>query len=186
MTASGWRTPRLHTSVPMCAHTALPGIPCISIGDEPGAHNALNTLLRERNGNKTTGIECTLGRVSGIVRNCGQVGVQHPRASCCSNHLCAPILITPTPICLPSRSGYFKRSLSASCFVLNGFDRNVISPSMYLNSSHCSTDLGISNSYHGAARVDDEEIGCAFWTTTSSQRLHLYDNHHIFVWQTPG
>jgi hypothetical protein len=46
--------------------------------------------------------------------------------------------ITPSPIVLRSRSGYFKRAFSASCFVLNGFDRGVNSPSTYLKSSHCS------------------------------------------------
>jgi hypothetical protein len=51
--------------------------------------------------------------------------------------------ITPIPMALRSRSGYFKRAFSARSFVLNGFDSGVNWPSMYLNSSHCSMILGM-------------------------------------------
>jgi hypothetical protein len=46
--------------------------------------------------------------------------------------------ITPTATDLRSRSGSFRRASSAAAFVLNGFDRGVNSPAMYLNKSHCS------------------------------------------------
>jgi len=53
------------------------------------------------------------------------------------------VRITPTPIVLRSRSGYFRRAFSACCFVLKAFDSGVNSPSTYLKSSHCSVVLGI-------------------------------------------
>jgi hypothetical protein len=53
--------------------------------------------------------------------------------------------ITPTPIVLRSRSGYFERAFSACSFVLKGFDKGVNSPAMYLKSSHCTIVPGISN-----------------------------------------
>jgi hypothetical protein len=40
--------------------------------------------------------------------------------------------ITPTPIVLRTLSGYFERACSARSFVLNGFDKGVNWPSMYL------------------------------------------------------
>ena len=56
--------------------------------------------------------------------------------------------ITPTPIILRSRSGYFERAFSASCRVLSGFDKGVNSPATYLNKSHCSIVFGISEVWH--------------------------------------
>jgi|HubBroStandDraft_6_1064221.scaffolds.fasta_scaffold00449_18 hypothetical protein len=41
------------------------------------------------------------------------------------------------------RSGYFNHTFSASCFVLNGFDKGVNLPSTYLKSSHCPVVLAI-------------------------------------------
>jgi hypothetical protein len=48
------------------------------------------------------------------------------------------IRITPNPIDLRWRSGYFKRAFSASSFHWNGFDKGVNSPGSNLKSSHCS------------------------------------------------
>ena len=53
--------------------------------------------------------------------------------------------ITPTPIPLRSRSGYFSRAFSACSFVLNGLDNGVNSRPTYSKSNYCSTILDISN-----------------------------------------
>src|ERR1700674_5024380 len=42
--------------------------------------------------------------------------------------------MTPIPIVLRSRSGYFRRAPSACSFVLKGFDKGVNSPPTYLKS----------------------------------------------------
>jgi len=53
------------------------------------------------------------------------------------------IRITPSPIVLRRRSGYFSRAFSACSLVLNGLDNGVNSRPTYLKSSHCSTVLDI-------------------------------------------
>jgi hypothetical protein len=58
------------------------------------------------------------------------------------------IRITPIAIALRSFGENFKRAFSANFFVLNGFDKAVNSPSMYLKSSHCSMVFGISDLCH--------------------------------------
>jgi hypothetical protein len=53
--------------------------------------------------------------------------------------------ITPTPIPLRKRSGYFSCDFSACFFVLNGLDNGVNSRPTYSKSNHCSTILDISD-----------------------------------------
>lgn len=53
------------------------------------------------------------------------------------------VRITPTPMVLRSRSGYFCRAFSASSFFLRGFDRGVNSPPTYLKGSHRAMILGM-------------------------------------------
>jgi hypothetical protein len=53
------------------------------------------------------------------------------------------VRITPTPMLLRSRSGYFSRAVSACSFVVNGFDSGVNSRPTYLKNSHRSAILGL-------------------------------------------
>jgi hypothetical protein len=53
------------------------------------------------------------------------------------------VRMTPMPIVLRSRSGYFSRAVSACSFVVNGFDNGVNSRPTYLKSSHRSKILGM-------------------------------------------
>jgi hypothetical protein len=55
------------------------------------------------------------------------------------------VRITPSPILLRKRSGYFARAFSACCLVLNGLDNGVNSRPTYLKSNHCSTVLDIED-----------------------------------------
>ena len=55
------------------------------------------------------------------------------------------IRITPSPILLRRRSGYFSRAFSACSLVLNGLDNGVNSRPTYSKSNHCSIVLDISD-----------------------------------------
>ena len=55
------------------------------------------------------------------------------------------VRITPIPIVLRTRSGYFSRAFSASFFVLNGLDNGVNSRPTYSKSNQRSTILDISD-----------------------------------------
>jgi hypothetical protein len=55
------------------------------------------------------------------------------------------VRITPTPILLRKRSGYFSRAFSACSFVLNGLDKGVNSGPTYWKSNHRSMIFDISN-----------------------------------------
>jgi hypothetical protein len=55
------------------------------------------------------------------------------------------IRITPNPIPLRRRSGYFSRAFSACSLVLNGLDNGVNSRPTYSKSNQCSIVLDISN-----------------------------------------
>ena len=87
--------------------------------------------------------------------------VPHPLVYCF-------VRITPSPIVLRRRSGYFARAFSACSLVLKGFDSGVNSRPTYLNSSHCSTIFGIPETYSTTA-VRRHNQHCSGSSSTANQ-----------------
>ena len=80
-------------------------------------------------------------------------GFTHPVCELDGLHCCCSrlgtsyffIRITPSPILLRRRSGYFSRAFSACSLVLNGLDNCVNSRPTYSKSNHRSIILDISD-----------------------------------------